>query len=52
MEANGVTVHELTDEELKTFTDQADATWENMRSVYGDEYIDTLKAEVAAVRGE
>lgn len=52
MEANGVTVHDLTDDELQTFVDVADATWEEMRSVYGDDYIDGLKAEVAAVRGE
>lgn len=52
MESNGVTVHQLTEDELQTFIDKADATWENMRSVYGDEYIDTLKEEVAAVRGE
>ena len=45
-------VHELTDDEMATFVDVADKTWENMRSVYGDAYIDGLKAEVAAVRGE
>lgn len=52
MEANGVTIHELSEEELQTFVDVADRTWETMRGVYGDEYIDDLKAEVAAVRGE
>lgn len=52
MAANGVTIHELTDDEMQTFVDVADTTWENMRSVYGDEYIDGLKVEVAAIRGE
>lgn len=52
MKDSGVVVHELTDDEMATFVDVADKTWENMRSVYGDAYIDGLKAEVAAVRGE
>lgn len=52
MAAAGVKIHELTDDEMTTFVDIADKTWENMRSVYGDEYIDALKAEVAAVRGK
>jgi hypothetical protein len=47
-----VKIYELTDEDIATFTAVADRTWENMKSVYGEDLIEALKAEVAAVRGE
>lgn len=51
MEAQGVKIHELTDDEIATFVEVADRTWENMKSVYGEDVIEALKAEVAEVRG-
>ena len=51
MAASGVTITELTPEDVETFSAAADRTWEKMRSVYGDEFIDGLKAEIAVVRG-
>lgn len=52
MAGNGIVIHEPTDEELATFQDAADRTWEDMKSVYGEEKIEALKEEVAAVRGK
>ncbi len=51
MASKGVQIHELTDEEIATFSAVAERTWENMRSVYGSDVIDALQKEVAAVRG-
>ena len=50
MESKGVKVHQLTDDEIATFAAVAERTWENMRKVYGDDVINKLKEEVAAVR--
>ena len=52
MKAQDVKIYELTDEDIATFTAVADRTWENMKSVYGEDLIEALKEEVAAVRGE
>lgn len=52
MAANGVTFTELTDEQLDTFVQVAEGVWEDMKAVYGEDKIDALKAEVAALRGE
>lgn len=52
MVAQGVQIYELTDEDIATFVEVADRTWENMKSVYGEDLIEALKAEVAEVRGE
>jgi tripartite ATP-independent transporter DctP family solute receptor len=52
MKQNGVTVTELTDADVATFMPAAEKTWESMKSVYGADKIEQLKAEVAAVRGE
>lgn len=52
MKENGVTITELTDADIATFMPAAERTWDNMKSVYGEDKIDQLKAEVAAVRGE
>lgn len=52
MVANGLVYTELTDEQLSTFVAIADDVWEKMKSVYGDEKIEALRAEVAVVRGE
>jgi len=52
MKANGVEFYEPTEEDIATFIEVADRTWENMKAVYGEENIEALKAEVAAVRGQ
>jgi TRAP-type C4-dicarboxylate transport system substrate-binding protein len=51
MAAQGVQIHDLTDEEMDTFVQVAERTWDNMKSVYGEDVINALKEEVAAVRG-
>ena len=52
MKSKGTSIHELTDQEMSTFVDVAQKTWDAMKSVYGEDYINTLTSEVAAVRGK
>ena len=52
MKSEGVQFYELTESDLATFIDIADITWEKMKTVYGEDIINKLKAEVAEVRGE
>ena len=43
MKANGVIFTELTDEDIATFMPAAERTWENMKSIYGEDKIEELK---------
>lgn len=52
MEASGVEFYEPTEADIATFIEVAERTWENMKDVYGEENIEALKEEVAAVRGQ
>ncbi|HWQ80609.1 MAG TPA: hypothetical protein VN381_17420, partial [Anaerovoracaceae bacterium] len=52
MRANGVVITELSDEDIATFMPAAERTWENMKSIYGEDKIEQLKAEISAVRGK
>lgn len=47
----GVTVTELSDEQLAAFVAEGQKVWTEMESVYGKDKIDALRAEVDAVQG-
>jgi TRAP-type C4-dicarboxylate transport system substrate-binding protein len=51
MADEGVTVTELSDEELAAFQEAGRSVWDDMASIYGEERIAALRDEVAAVEG-
>jgi tripartite ATP-independent transporter DctP family solute receptor len=52
MKADKVIITELSDKDIATFLPVAERTWDSLKSRYGEDAIEKLKAEVAKVRGK
>jgi len=52
IEKAGVKIHRLSDEQLKPFTEAGDRAWAKLEKTYGKEKIETLRAELTAMRGQ
>lgn len=52
IEKSGVKIYRLSDEEMAPFVEAAARAWDKLEKTYGKEKIETLRAELVAMRGE